>query len=137
MDSFAILNSRKRAVIALVHSIFFLAVAAIQAIVSHAAPFSLHSSRATSGIVLLSIYTIVTTVLVILLVASDCAKEKLYFGLCAASATFGLLRIWFGDPALHANVLRVVFLGSAVILGFAILRYHSVGLTEQAAEERT
>ena len=86
MESFSILNSRKRAVIALIHSVFFLAVAGIQAAVSHAEPLSLRGTRATSGLILLAIYLVVTTVLLLLLRASDCAKEKLYFALCSAEA---------------------------------------------------
>lgn len=125
MESFAILNSRKRAVIALIHSIFFLAVAGIQAAISHAQPLSLHGARPTGPIVLLGIYVIVTSVLLILLAASNCAKEKLYFALCAASAGFGLLRIVLGDPVLHANILRVVFLSCAVVVGVVILRGHT------------
>lgn len=125
MDSFAILNSRKRAVIALIHSIFFLAIAGIQAAISHAQPLAFHGVRHTSGLILLGIYVIVTSVLLILLAASHCAKEKLYFALCAASAGFGLLRIVLGDPVLHANVLRVVFLTCAVVVGVVILRVHS------------
>ena len=125
MESFAILNSRKRAVIALIHSIFFLAVAGIQAAVSHAQPLSFHGSKPKGGLILLGIYMVVTSVLLILLAASNCAKEKLYFALCAASAGFGLLRIVLGDPALHANVLRVVFLTCAVWVGIVILRVHS------------
>jgi hypothetical protein len=125
MESFSILNSRKRAIIALVHSIFFLAVAGIQAAISHAQPLSFHGPRPTGGLILLGIYLIVTSVLLILLAASHCAKEKLYFALCAASAGFGLLRIVLGDPALHANVLRVVLLTCAVTVCFVILRTHS------------
>ena len=125
MNSFSILNSRKRAVIALIHSIFFLGVAGTQAAISHAQPLSLHGPKITSGLVLLGIYGIVTSVLLILLVASQCAKEKLYFALCSASAGFGLLRIVLGDPALHANLLRVVFLTCAVLVGIVILRTHS------------
>jgi hypothetical protein len=125
MDSFSILNSRKRAVVALIHSIFFLAIAAIQAAISHAQPLSFHGSKPTGGLVLLGIYVIVTSILMVLLAASDCAKEKLYFALCAGSAGLGLLRIVLGDPALHANVLRVAFLTCAVLVGFAILRTHS------------
>jgi hypothetical protein len=125
MESFSILNSRKRAVIALIHSIFFLGIAGIQTAISHAQPLSLHGSRATSGLALLAIYAVVTTVLLALLVVSRCAKERLYFALCSASAGFGLLRIVFGDPALHANVLRVLFLSCAVLVGVVILRTHS------------
>jgi hypothetical protein len=125
MESFSVLNSRKRAIIALVHSLFFLAVAGIQAAISHAQPLSFHGATPTGGLALLAIYVIVTSVLLLLLVASHCAKEKLYFALCAGSAGFGLLRIVLGDPALHANVLRVVFLTCAVLVGVIILRSHS------------
>jgi len=126
MESFSILNSRKRAIVALVHSIVFLAVAGMQAAISHAEPLAIHGSRATSGFILLTIYVIVTTVLLVLLKASDCTKEKLYFALCAGSASFGLVRIVMGDHVLHVNVLRVLLLGCAVLVGMLILRTHSL-----------
>ncbi len=126
MESFSILNSRKRAIVALVHSIIFLAVAGIQAAVSHAEPLAVHGSRATSGLILLGIYVVVTTVLLILLKASNCTKEKVYFALCAGSASFGLVRIVMGDQVLHVNVMRVLLLGCAVLVGMLILRTHSV-----------
>ncbi len=125
MDRFAIINNRKRAIIALVHSVVFLGVAAVQLAISHARPFSLRGEKLVAGTVLLIIYVIVTTVLLILLRFSSCTKERLYFGLCAASAAFGLVRIVLGDPILHANVLRVLLLGCAVIIGTGILRTHS------------
>ena len=125
MDRFAIINNRKRAIIALVHSVFFLGVAAVQLAISHTLPFSWHGARATAGIILLAIYTIVTTVLLVLLRFSACTREKLYFALCAASAGFGLLRILLGDPVLHTNILRVLFLFCAVMVGTGILRTHS------------
>jgi hypothetical protein len=126
MESFSILNSRKRAVIALIHTVIFLSVAGIQAAVSHAAPLAIHGSRATSGLVLLAIYLVVTTVLLVLLKASDCTKEKLYFALCAGSASFGLVRIVMGDQVLHVNAMRVLLLGCAVLVGMLILRSHSL-----------
>jgi hypothetical protein len=125
MKSFAILNSRKRAIIALVHTVIFLWVAALQTALSHAAAFSLHGDKVVGGIVLLSIYTIVTTVLLLLLRAADCATEKLYFALCATSAALGMLRTFLGDPALHAGALRVCLLLGAVVVGMLILRAHS------------
>lgn len=125
MSTFAVLNSRKRAIIALVHTVIFLCIAALQAALSHAAAFSLHGDKVVGGIVLLAIYTIVTTILLLLLRAADCAAEKLYFALCATSAAFGLLRVLLGDPALHAAVLRVCLLSGAVVVGTAILRMHS------------
>ncbi len=135
MDRFAIITNRKRAIIALVHSVFFLLVAALQLALSHAAAFSMHGQKATAGIVLLAIYTVVTTVLVILLWASAGAKEKLYFAFCASSAAFGLVRILLGDPVLHANWLRVFFLTCAVLTGSLILRRHSQPTLAEEAEQ--
>jgi len=125
MHSFSILNSRKRAIIALVHTVIFLCVAALQTALSHAKAFSLHGDKVVGGIVLLAIYTIVTTVLLLLLRAASHATERLYFALCATSAALGLLRILRGDPVLHAGVLRVLLLSGAVVVGMLILRSHS------------
>ena len=125
MDRFAIINNRKRAIIALIHSIFFLGVAAVQLAVSHAVPLSLRGERAIAGTVLLAIYVVVSVVLLVLLRYSACTREKLYFAFCAASAGFGLVRIVLGDPVLHANVLRVLLLLCAVVIGSGILRSHS------------
>jgi Na+/melibiose symporter-like transporter len=122
---FAIINNRKRAIIALVHSVFFLGVAAVQLAISHATPFSVRGEKVVAGAILLGIYVIVTTVLLVLLRFSRCTTERLYFALCSASAAFGLVRILLGDPVLHANVLRVLLLGAAVIIGTGILRTHS------------
>ena len=125
MERFAIINSRKRAIIALIHSVFFLGVAGLQLAISHVEAFSLHREKVAGGIILLTIYVIVTTVLLVLLAFSHCAKEKLYFAFCSASAAFGLVRILLGDPVLHANVARVLLLFCAVLTGTVILRRHS------------
>ena len=125
MDRFAIITNRKRAIIALVHSVFFMGVAGVQLAISHAAAFSIRGEKRVGGMILLAIYMIVTTVLIILLRVSHCAKEKLYFAFCAAGAGFGLLRILLGDPVLHANALRVLLLGCAVLTGTIILRNHT------------
>ena len=125
MDRFAIINNRKRAIIALVHSVFFLGVAGVQLAVSHATAFSVQGERKVSSTILLAIYVIVTTALLVLLAVSHCAREKLYFAFCAASACFGLVRILLGDPVLHANILRVLLLGGAVVTGTIILCEHS------------
>ena len=134
MKSFTILNSRKRAIIALAHTVIFLCLAALQTALSHAAAFSLHGDKVVGGIVLLAIYTVVTTVLLLLLRVADCATEKLYFGLCATSAGLGLLRILLGDPALHAGVLRVLLLSCATVVGLMILRMHSRELAVERVE---
>jgi hypothetical protein len=129
MDRFAIINNRKRAIIALIHSVFFLGVAGVQLAISHAEPFSIRGRKMAGGIVLLAIYVIVTTVLLVLLRFSRCTRERLYFAFCAGSAAFGLVRIVMGDPVLHANVLRVLLLFCAVVIGKGILRAHtSVGM---------
>ena len=125
MHSFAILTNRKRAIIALVHTVIFLCVAALQTALSHTKAFSLHGDKVVGGIVLLAIYTIVTTVLLLLLRAASHASERLYFALCATSAALGLVRVLLGDPALHAGVLRVCLLSCAVVVGVVILRVHS------------
>jgi apolipoprotein N-acyltransferase len=131
MDRFAIINNRKRAIIALIHSVFFLGVAGVQLAISHAAPFSLRGEKVVGGIVLMTIYVIVTTVLLVLLRFSRCTKERLYFAFCSASAGFGLRRIWLGDPVLHANVLRVLLLFCAVVIGTGILRTHSAPIASE------
>jgi len=137
MNSFAIITNRKRAIIALIHSVFFLGVAGTQLAISHAVAFSIHGEKRLGGIILLAIYVIVTTVLLILLRFSHCAKEKLYFAFCAASASFGLVRILLGDPVLHANVLRVLLLGGAVLTGSIILRKHSEKAVAEGAQPAT
>ena len=133
---FAIINNRKRAIIALVHSAFFLGVAAVQLALSHAAPYRLHGEKALAGSILLGIYLIVTTVLLILLRYSRCTRERLYFAFCSASAAFGLVRILLGDPVLHANVLRVLLLFCAVMIGTGILRTHSATSIPAEVEAR-
>ena len=134
MDRFAIINNRKRAVIALVHSVFFMGVAGVQLAISRAEPFSMRREKVVAPIILLAIYVIVTTVLLILLRFSRCTRERLYFAFCAASAGFGLVRILLGDPVLHANILRVLLLFCAVIIGTGILRSHAAS-AEQAEEQ--
>jgi len=134
MHSFSILTNRKRAIIALIHTVIFLGVAALQTALSHAKAFSLHGDKVVGGIVLLTIYTVVTTALLILLRYATHSSERLYFALCATSAAFGLLRILLGDPALHAGVLRVFLLSCATVVGLVILRTHSRQLAVETAE---
>jgi hypothetical protein len=131
MKNYTILTNRKRAVIALVHSIFFLGVASLQLAVSRTAAFSLHGQRAAGGVTLLAIYGIVSMILIWLVGISGCVKERLYFGLCGMSAAFGIVRTIFGDPVFHANLLRVLLLASAVLLCTHILRNHSMPLLSE------
>ena len=127
MNGFAIITNRKRAAIALAHSIVFLVIALRGlASASTASPIWLRNAGTLSSIVILLIYLVVASVLIQLVRISGCAREKLYFGFCASSATLGLLRAVFGDPGLHpSQYLKVIMLVCAVTMGTAILRWHS------------
>jgi len=136
MNGFRILNSRKRAIIALVHSIAFGLLAGYQ-LASNYHPSALltaASGHLVGPAILTFIYFTVTSVLVWLAVISRSASEKLYFAFCATSAGVGLLRGLFGDPTLYAgNLTRVFLLGCAVITGVFILRLHSEMQTDFGA----
>lgn len=127
MPDYAILTNRKRAIIALVHSVFFLLIALVQAASAPMQPIGIRIHTAFAATVaLLAIYFVVTTVLLILTCSSRCSLERLYFAFCSTSASAGLFRILFGDPPFHlAGVVRVLMLGLAVFTGFVILREHS------------
>ena len=125
MTQYAVLTNRKRALIALAHSVVFLGIA-LHGFVSPRSALALRSPGAISGLILVSIYVIVASILAWLVSISRCATERLYFALCASSATFGLLRTVFGDAALPAaQYLRVIMLTSAVVVGIWILRFFS------------
>src|SRR5690349_7233838 len=125
MPDFAILTNRKRALIALIHSIVFLGIA----FHGFAAPKAgIVNGRFTSSgdVALLLIYTVVASILLWLVSLSRGWRERCYFLLCAGSASSGLLRTVLGDPRFPAGqYLRVILLSSAVILGTAILRSFS------------
>lgn len=131
MNEFTILTNRKRAVIALIHSIVFLGVAVHGFIAPKAG--LLHGTPAASDFVLVMIYMTVTSILAWLLGISRGAKERLYFAFCTSSASFGLLRMIFGDATLPAaQYLRVAMLGSAVVVGTWIVHAFSRAVTEKA-----
>jgi len=128
MNRFRILNSRKRAIIALVHSVAFGLLASYQLLVNyHPAPLvGALPGHVAGAAILTSIYFTVSTILFLLVLASRDPIEKLYFAFCATSAGVGLLRILFGDPTTYAgNFLRVFMLGCAVLTGTLVLRLHS------------
>jgi hypothetical protein len=132
---FAILNSRKRAVIALVHSVFFLGLATRDWAVSARLGGVVARTHVPMGaIALVGIYAIVSAVLVTLFFCSAGFQERLYFGFCAASATSGLVRAIVGDARFTAgSPLRVIMLISAVVVGWLLLRTHSAG-SDQSLE---
>ncbi len=127
MNQYGILNSRKRAFIALIHTVAFGLLATYQFITRQHPVALLSAGRGhmAGPLVLTAIYSIVTVVLLILLSYSLCALERLYFACCAASAAIGFLRSLFGDPTTYAGLAaRVMLLGSAVLVGTAIMRNH-------------
>jgi len=127
MQDFAIITNRKRAKIALVHSvIFFLIALRAAASAAGVSPILAKGPVPVPTMVLFAIYLIVSTVLIVLARISRCTRERLYFVFCATSATIGLLRYLFGDPTVHLGLyLRVLMLACAVFTGIVILRGHS------------
>ena len=133
MNDFGILNNRKRALIALIHSFVFLAIA----IHGFASPKTgvLRGTGALGDFILIGIYLVVASILAWLVSLSRCLKERAYFAMCATSATFGLLRTILGDSSLPvAQYMRVIMLSSAVAVGFLILRNFSRRIAEQVPE---
>jgi hypothetical protein len=127
MGGFSILTNRRRAVVALAHSVVFLLIAVRQMVAANPAAGIWASSAVSRGTwILCGIFTIVSSILLWLLLISRGWMERFYFGFCAISATSGLVRTAAGDQAFHAGLyLRVVMLVSAVLVGLLIVRVHS------------
>jgi hypothetical protein len=113
--------------VALVHSIVFLLIASRQMIAARPAAGIWVPAAVSPGTwILCSIFVVVSAILMWLFAISRGWIEKLYFGLCAVSATSGLLRTAAGDQAFHVGLhLRVVMLTSAVLVGLIVVRIHS------------
>jgi hypothetical protein len=126
MGGFSILTNRKRAVVALAHSVVFLLVAVRQMVAANSAAGIWVPSTVSRGTwILCGIFVIVSAILLWLLVISRGWMEKFYFGFCTISATSGLVRTAAGDQAFHAGLyIRVVMLVSAVLVGLLIVRLH-------------
>ena len=127
MDGFSILTNRRRAIVALAHSVVFLLIAVRQLIAANPAAGIWVPSTVSPGTWILSgIFVIVSSILFWLLLISRGWMEKFYFGFCTVSAASGLVRIAAGDQAFHAGLyVRVVMLVSAVLVGLLIVRTHS------------
>jgi hypothetical protein len=133
MNDFGVLNSRKRALIALIHSFVFLGIA----IHGFASPKLgvLRGPGSVGDFILIGIYLIVASILGWLVGLSRCLRERAYFAMCATSATFGLLRTVLGDSSLPiAQYMRVIMLSSAVTVGILILRSFTRAVSEQVSE---
>lgn len=127
MQDYAILTNRKRAVIALIHSIAFALIAARSAAATTSVhPIWISDSAPFSSFAILTIYIVVSSVLIQLARVSRIAREKLYFAFCASSASLGLLRTIFGDHNLPSvRFLRLGMLLCALGIGVVIVRSHS------------
>jgi|SRR5208283_972523 len=134
MGGFSILTNRKRAIVALAHSVVFLLIAMGQMFAASPAAGVRLPSRVPPGTwALCGVFTLVSTILLWLLVISRGWMEKLYFGFCTLSASSGLLRTAVGDQAFHAGLyIRVAMLVSAVLVGLLIVRMHSQKSPEYA-----
>ncbi len=123
---YGVLTNRKRAIIALAHSVVFLLIAVRSLALANSVGGLLHERQAPATLVTFFIYLVVTTVLLLLLRYSVCVKERLYFGFCASSAGVGLLRAIVGDSTLRVgHPLRVLMLLCAVLVGTVIVRTHA------------
>ena len=127
MGGFSILTNRRRAIVALVHSVVFLLIAARQLVAANPAAGIWVPSVVSRGTwAFCGIFVLVSAILLWLFVISCGWMEKIYFALCTISATSGLLRTAVGDQAFHAGLyIRVVMLVSAVLVGLLIVRVHS------------
>jgi len=136
MGGFSILTNRKRAIVALVHSVVFLLIAVRQMVAAQPSTGIWVASTVSRGTwILCGIFAIVSAILFWLLVISSGWMEKFYFGFCTISATSGLLRTAAGDQTFHAGLyIRVVMLVSAVLVGLLIVRMHSRPLSPVESE---
>ncbi len=142
MRGFAILTNRKRAIVALVHSVVFLLIAVRQLVAANRAEGIWVPSAVSTGTwILCGIFVIVSSILLWLLIISRGWMERFYFALCTVSAPSGLLRTACGDQTFHAGLyIRVIMLVSAVLVGLQIVRVHSRAdsrLQPEYAEENT
>ncbi len=125
MRRYIILSNRKRVIIALVHTVAFLLLAAYTGLLLVR---PLHSGSPASGWIIARAYVVITAVLLVLAAISGNAIERIYFGLCTTSAGFGLARQILGDAGIPAAVyVRVVMLACAVMMGVVILREYRGG----------
>ncbi len=127
--NYSVLTNRKRAVIALVHSVFFFFVA-LSGLVGKSAipPLAMaieRQSHLAPALAITAVYVLITGILVWLFRFSAAQREKLYFAFCATSAGTGLLRVLFGDTSLHAEAcIRAIMLACAIVTCTLILRSH-------------
>ena len=131
MERYVILTNRKRAIVALVHTVVFLTVA-MYGMLMVVRPLAMNSPR--SAWVMTAVYTVVTSILLVLAGISGNGIERIYFAFCTTSAGFGLARQILGDGRMYVAVyIRVAMLACAVVAGIVILRQHGLGDRRQKA----
>ena len=122
MHRYVILTTRKRAIVALVHSVAFLLIA-LYGLITVVRPLGTVSPA--SAWTLAGVYVAVSSALAVLTAMAGDWRERLYFAFCATSAAFGLLRQILGDPPMHFAVyVRIALLSCAVLTGLGIVRAH-------------
>ena len=122
LHRYVILTNRKRAIVALVHSVAFLGIA-LYGMISVVRPLA--AASPASAWTVAGVYVAVSAALAVLAAISGNWRERLYFAFCATSATFGLLRQILGDPPMHFAVhVRIALLSCAVLTGLGIVRAH-------------
>ena len=122
MERYVILTNRKRAIVALVHTVVFLAVAMYGMLIV-VRPLAANSLR--SAWIMTAVYAVVMSILLALAAFSGNGIERIYFAFCTTSAAFGLARQIVGDPRMYVAVyIRVAMLACAVAAGIVILRRH-------------
>ena len=125
MPRYVILTNRKRAIIALVHTVAFLMIAIATGMITVR---PLHAGASRGAWAVAGIYVLVTAALLVLTAISSPARERTYFAFCTTSAAFGLARQILGDQQIHVAIyVRVIMLACAVVVGWMILRGHSTG----------
>ncbi len=124
MSRYVILTNRKRAIIALVHTVAFLLVAIGTGFLT---VHPLHAGSSKGAWAVAGIYVLVTTALMILTAVSGCVRERIYFTCCTTSAAFGLARQILGEQIHVAVYVRVIMLALAVVVGWRILKGHETG----------
>src|ERR1019366_9209118 len=129
MHRYVILTNRKRAIVALVHSVAFLGIALYGAIT---VVRPLGEASPASARILAGVYVAVSLALAVLTAMAGNWRERLYFGFCTTSAGFGVLREILGDSPLHYAVyVRGAMLSCAVATGVAIVRAHRRRATQK------
>jgi hypothetical protein len=121
VNPYFVLTNRKRAVIALVHTVAFLLIA-VRGVFTNVRALR---GAGAAGWAMLSIYLVVGAILGVLAAKSRNVRERSYFAACTTSAVFGAFRQVLGDPQLHvAAYIRVLMLLTALVVGSFILREH-------------